>query len=100
MTKVLYIGGTGQISFDCIHASVQAGHETWVFNRGNNNAGLPAETKFLRGDMHVDSDYQQIAAEGFDVICQFHVLSDDVRLYVTEKLNKQTISLYWSTALA
>ena len=32
--KVLYVGGTGQISFDCVHESVRAGHDTFVCNRG------------------------------------------------------------------
>ena len=71
--KVLYIGGTGQISFDCVHESVRAGHETWVFNRGNSNDGLPPETNFLVGDMHDDDAYRQIVDAGFDVICQFRV---------------------------
>ena len=75
--KVLYIGGTGQISFDCVHESVKAGHDTWVFNRGNSNDGLPPETRFLIGDMHDDDAYRQIVDEGFDVICQFRVFDVD-----------------------
>lgn len=71
--KILYIGGTGQISFDCVHRSVQQEHETWVFNRGNSNAGLPKETHYLTGDLNRDEDYQKIVAEGFDVVCQFRV---------------------------
>lgn len=73
--KVLFIGGTGQISFDCVHESVRAGHETWVFNRGNSNAGLPEEVRFLTGDFEDNLAYRQIVAEGFDVICQFRVFS-------------------------
>ena len=47
--RVLYIGGTGEISFDCIHESVRLGHEVTVFNRGRHNAGLPAECRFVVG---------------------------------------------------
>jgi nucleoside-diphosphate-sugar epimerase len=75
--KVLYVGGTGQISFDCVHETVRAGHETWVFNRGNNNAGLPDDVSFLRGDFDDDDDYGCVADGGFDVICQFRVFTPE-----------------------
>jgi len=69
--KVLYIGGTGEISFDCIHESVRAGHETCVFNRGNANDGLPDAVRFIKGDINDAEGYGRLADEGFDVICQF-----------------------------
>lgn len=75
--KVLYVGGTGQISFDCVHESVRAGHETWVLNRGNSNAGLPPETKFIICDFEDDVAYASIADMGFDVVCQFRVFGVD-----------------------
>ncbi|MEM7627097.1 MAG: NAD-dependent epimerase/dehydratase family protein [Planctomycetota bacterium] len=75
--KVLYVGGTGQISFDCVHESVRAGHETWVFNRGNSNAGLPSEVRFITGDFEDDAAYGVIAEHGFDVVCQFRVFGTD-----------------------
>ncbi len=75
--KVLYIGGTGEISFDCIHQSVELGHEVTVFNRGNNNAALPDECKFIVGDIHDDAVYSKLADENFDVICQFRLFSTD-----------------------
>jgi nucleoside-diphosphate-sugar epimerase len=71
--KVLFVGGSGQISFDCIHESVRQGHETWVFNRGNHNSGLPAEVSHLKGDFHNEDDYRNLLAQSFDVICQFRV---------------------------
>ena len=71
--KVLYIGGTGQISFDCVHESVRQGHETYVFNRGNNNVGLPAAAHLIRGDVNDPSAYGELAARRFDVVCQFRV---------------------------
>ena len=75
--KVLYVGGTDQISIDCVHESVRAGHETWVLNRGNSNDGLPAETKFIICDFEDDTAYAQIADLGFDVVCQFRVFGVD-----------------------
>jgi len=71
--KILYIGGTGQISFDCVHQSVRAGHDVHLFNRGHHNDGLPAEVTFHTGDMHDDAAYRPLAEHGFDVVCQFRV---------------------------
>ncbi len=75
--RVLYIGGTGEISFDCIHESVRLGHEVTVFNRGHHNAGLPRTCRFLTGDVEDDAGYGQLAAEHFDVVCQFRLFSPD-----------------------
>lgn len=75
--KILYVGGTGDISFDCVHESVKSGHEVWVFNRGNSNAGLPKETNFITGDFEDDKSYAQIATEGFEVVCQFRAFGYD-----------------------
>jgi nucleoside-diphosphate-sugar epimerase len=75
--KVLFVGGTGQISFDCVHESVRVGHDVWVFNRGNSNAGLPETVSFIVGDFDDDAVYGQIAGMGFDVICQFRVFTPE-----------------------
>lgn len=73
--RILYIGGSGEISFDCIHESVRLGHDVTVFNRGNNNAGLPEACRFIRGDLNDDVAYGRLAAEHFDVVCQFRIFS-------------------------
>ncbi len=73
--KVLYVGGTGQISFDCVHASVDAGHDTHVFNRGNDNAGLPDAVTFLTGDVNDPAAYGALGEMGFDVVCQFRTFT-------------------------
>ncbi len=75
--KILYVGGTGEISFDCVHESVRAGHEVSVFNRGNHNAGLPEAVTFLTGDFEDDASYRQVAEQRFDVVCQFRVFDVD-----------------------
>jgi nucleoside-diphosphate-sugar epimerase len=71
--RVLYIGGTGQISFDCVHESVRLGHDVTVFNRGHNNAGLPPTCHLIAGDVEDDAAYGRLAAEHFDVVCQFRL---------------------------
>lgn len=73
--RVLYIGGTGEISFDCIHESVRLGHHVTVFNRGNSNAGLPPECRLITGDLEDDAAYHRLAALHFDVVCQFRLFT-------------------------
>ncbi|MGQ0648431.1 MAG: NAD-dependent epimerase/dehydratase family protein [Gemmatimonadaceae bacterium] len=73
--RVLYIGGSGEISFECIHESVRLGHDVTVFNRGRNNAGLPERCRFIVGDVEDDSAYGLLAAEHFDVVCQFRLFT-------------------------
>ncbi len=73
--RVLYIGGTGEISFDCIHESVRLGHDVTVYNRGHHNAGLPDGCRFVRGAVEDDAAYGRLAATGFDVVCQFRLFT-------------------------
>ena len=73
--RVLYIGGTGEISFDCIHESVRLGHDVTVFNRGHHNAGLPAACRLVQGDVEDDAAYHALAGQDFDVVCQFRLFT-------------------------
>lgn len=73
--RVLYIGGTGEISFDCIHESVRLGHDVTVYNRGHNNLGLPDGCRFITGDVEEDAAYGRLAAMDFDAICQFRLFT-------------------------
>ena len=75
--RVLYIGGTGEISFDCIHESVRLGHDVTVYNRGHHNAGLPPECRLVAGDVEDDAAYQRRAGEHFDVVCQFRLFTPE-----------------------
>jgi len=73
--RVLFIGGTGEISFDCIHESMRLGHDVTVFNRGNRNGGLPAGCRFIVGDVEDDVSYRRLAGADFDVVCQFRLFA-------------------------
>ncbi len=75
--RVLFIGGTGEISFDCIRESVRLGHEVTVFNRGHHNAGLPASCRFVTGDVEDDASYGRVAREQFDAVCQFRLFTPE-----------------------
>jgi hypothetical protein len=66
--RVLYVGGTGEISFACIGESVRLGHEVWVCNRGNRNAGLPEACHLLQGDIRDEGAYAAAARHGFDIV--------------------------------
>jgi nucleoside-diphosphate-sugar epimerase len=73
--RVLFIGGTGEISYDCVHEAVRLGHDVTVFNRGNNNAGLPSACRLIAGDVEDDAAYSRLAALEFDVVCQFRLFT-------------------------
>ena len=71
--KVLYIGGTGEISLSCVYRSVELGHQVTVFNRGEKDDALPGAVERVAGDIRDDRVYQQLAARDFDAVCQFLV---------------------------
>ncbi len=69
--KVLYIGGTGEISYECVTASVAAGQEVTVFNRGRSSEGLPPVVRRITGDIADEAAYRALGQQHFDVVCQF-----------------------------
>lgn len=75
--KILYIGGSGQISFDCVLQSIKEGNEVWVYNRGNKNENFPSEVNFIKGDFFNDEEYSQILSHDFDIICQFRIFNPE-----------------------
>jgi nucleoside-diphosphate-sugar epimerase len=72
--KVLYIGGTGQISHSCVMESLKLGHDVTMFNRGTTGDDLPVEVRRLQGEMN-DAAYQKL--DGYDSICQFIAFKPD-----------------------
>lgn len=86
MLKILFIGGNGQISFDCVHECVKRGYNVSVFNRGLHNAGLPANINVIKGDFNDNESYKQLTDHEFDVICQFRAfvpkdIERDIKLF-------------------
>jgi len=69
--KILYIGGTGEISFSCVLESLALGHDVSVFNRGQTHQPLPASVQQIAGDLADDAGYARLAQQRFDVVCQF-----------------------------
>lgn len=69
--KVLYIGGTGEISYACVLESLKCGHEVTVFNRGLRPGVLPDGVELIRGEMRSLEGYSALRGRKFDVVCQF-----------------------------
>lgn len=69
-SKVLFIGGTGQISLPCVVNAVEAGHQVTVFNRGRTEEALPEGVELVTGAMG-DAAYADLARRKFDVVAQF-----------------------------
>ncbi len=69
--KVLYVGGTGEISHACVAESLRLGHEVVVFNRAQSGRQLPAGARQIEGDIEDASGYHALGREPFDVVCQF-----------------------------
>ena len=69
--RVLYVGGTGEISFACVEEAVRAGHEVTVYNRGARAGFQTPLVKQVVGDLSDDALYAEVANQNFDVVCQF-----------------------------
>lgn len=69
--RVLFIGGTGEISFACVEAAKRAGHEVTLFNRGKAFDATRLGVEQWVGDFADDASYGRLAQGGFDVVCQF-----------------------------
>ncbi len=70
--KVLYIGGTGEISYSCVLESLELGHDVSVFNRGQTEQLLPPSVQQIAGDLADDASYARLGEQRFDVVCQFY----------------------------
>ncbi len=75
--NVLFIGGTGEISLPCVSEAVVVGHRVTVYNRGRKVGDLPPEVEVVAGDIDDPGAYADLAARGFDVVCQFLALTPD-----------------------
>jgi len=73
--KVLYIGGTGEISYACCEATRDAGHQVFVYNRGRSETAPGVER--IVGDVFDDDAYHALADRRFDAVCQFRVFHPD-----------------------
>ena len=71
--RVLFIGGTGLISSACSDATVAAGHELWLLNRGRSKlATIVANERVLTADANDESALAAaVKGHDFDVVVQW-----------------------------
>ncbi len=75
--KVLFVGGTGQISLPCVELALAAGHEVHVFNRGQRDEALPEGVHSIVGDMKDAASYARLGEQNWDVVAQFMVFTPE-----------------------
>lgn len=70
--KVLFIGGTGNISGASTRLALEKGMEVFHLNRGNRKKNIPEGVKTITADIHdVDSVTNAIKGHYFDVVVNF-----------------------------
>ncbi len=77
--SVLFVGGSGIISTECVRRSLEVGHEVTVLNRGRSLLRqVPAGAEVLVGDIRDPSGAgAALAGRDFDVVCQFVAFTPD-----------------------
>ncbi|MFS8110805.1 SDR family oxidoreductase [Rhizobium jaguaris] len=74
--KILFIGGTGQISYPCVERAVARGHHVSVYNRGLRGDPLHAGVTSIVGELG-SAAYADLAKANYDVVCQFIAFTPD-----------------------
>jgi len=69
--KVLFLGGTGNLSTACAREAVAQGHALTVLTRGQQADRLPAEVERVRGDAADPTALEALAARRFDAVVDF-----------------------------
>jgi len=98
--KVLFIGGTGNISTGCLQPTLDKGHELFIFNRGQHPAEIPPGVVCLRGNARNKDDMAKLASSHrFDVVVNFIAFNpDDVALDIEVFGGKVLQYIYISSA--
>ena len=73
---ILFIGGTGQISYPCVEDAVAQGHDVSVYNRGKRPDALPTGVTSIVGDL-AGPEYADLAKAKYDVVCPFIAFTPD-----------------------
>ncbi len=67
--RVLFIGGTGNISTACTRLAAEKGIEIYLFNRGKSETSLQGQAQFIRGDIRdMSSAADALQHHRFDVV--------------------------------
>lgn len=85
--KILYLGGTGNISSACVRLSLEKGHEVYVLHRGSTAVVLPEGAHSLIADIEDEAAVAEVIRNHeFEVVANFigYVPQDierDIRLF-------------------
>jgi len=69
--RVLFIGGTGNISSACVERCVQQGYKVAILHRGRHCAGFAGQVREIIGDRNDPTVLAEAAAEHWDVVANF-----------------------------
>jgi nucleoside-diphosphate-sugar epimerase len=69
--KVLFIGGTGNISVPCVEAALDAGHEVTLLTRGQRPSPFGDRVRVLKGDRDEPRALEAAAARSTDAVVDF-----------------------------
>jgi nucleoside-diphosphate-sugar epimerase len=71
-SKVLFLGGTGNISTACVERAVEEGHDVTVLNRGRSASRIRGRVEVVTGERDDRSFLRQVAEAGrFDAVVDF-----------------------------
>lgn len=73
--KVLFIGGTGNISTSVSRLAVGKGMDLWLLNRGNRKS--IQGTKSIKGDITSPETWERLKQENWDVVVNWIAFTDD-----------------------
>lgn len=74
--KILFIGGTGNISLSVSRQLLNLGHELWLLNRSGSHPELPA-ARWIRGDIGSPTIKSQLAGHEWDCVVNWIVFTPD-----------------------
>ncbi|MDX2111188.1 MAG: SDR family oxidoreductase [Verrucomicrobiota bacterium] len=76
--KVLFIGGTGNISSSCVRLAVERGMEVFVLNRGQRACELPKGVRTIVADIHKPESVRLALGDlRFDAVANFIAFTPD-----------------------
>lgn len=100
--KILFIGGTGNISGACSRLAINQGIDLYHLNRGKAKANLPAKIKTISADIN-DKNQVSVALSGltFDVVVNFIAFTpEDIRRDIELFAGKTRQYIFISSASA
>ena len=76
--KILFIGGTGNISMACTRLALESGIEVYHLNRGTTKMSVPDKVKTLTGDINDKKHVKTLIGDlTFDVVANFVAFTPD-----------------------